>query len=361
MSEEIIDTVIVHYGAHTPVGIDAVESISSCRAGLTRLTIYPEYEDKNWKPVTVGSIGYIPDTLDYSVRFIDICWPALEEALNPFEKKLKKPLKIPVLIGMPEPRPGLPDSMDSLLLDSVKKLGRIKDLNLEVQFIPKGHSSGLLALHQAKEMIENQVFDYVMIGGVDSYLDNDTLTWLEESGRLMCSYNENGFIPGEAAAFCLLASQKTIENTDISGKARVVQTSCTEEKNTLASKQLCLGAALTQAIQTCLAGLKDGELVDQVFCGLNGEDYPSREWGYSSLRLRKKLDQNHTLNTGTGSWGDVGAATGPLSICHAVHSGEWGYADGPLTLLFTSSLGTDRAATLLNITINQERKKKWRK
>ncbi|MCG8337713.1 MAG: hypothetical protein MJE63_24695, partial [Proteobacteria bacterium] len=59
------------------------------------------------------------------------------------------------------------------------------------------------------------------------------------------------------------------------------------------------------------------------------------------------------------AWGDLGAATAPMLVCQAVHSGEWGYASGPLSLLLTSSLGKDRAAVLLDVPINKKRRKKW--
>ncbi len=343
------------------MGLDATESISSFRARLTRLAIYPEYEDKNWEPITIGKIGYIPETLDFTDRVIDIAWPAMEEALLPFDNQLEKPNQLPVLIGLPEPRPGLSDFLNPLLLQSMEKLGRQKQLNLDITLIPNGHSSGLMALNQAREKITALETDYVLIGGMDSYLHKDTLSWLEKSGRLLCSYNSNGFIPGEAAAFCLLASPKIIEEINVPVKATVTGTACTQEENCFGSKRPCLGQGLTKAIQTSLIDLKKEDLIQQVFCAFNGEDYPAKEWAYTSVRIGKRLENPENIISGTGSWGDVGAATGPLLICHAVHSGEWGYAKGPTSLLFTSSLGKDRAAALLNVVINQERRKKWEK
>lgn len=50
--------------------------------------------------------------------------------------------------------------------------------------------------------------DYVLIGGVDTYLDLKLLSRLDAEDRLVLNGAKDGFFPGEGAAFLLLASER---------------------------------------------------------------------------------------------------------------------------------------------------------
>ena len=350
---------IVECDAHTPLGLTATESIAAFRAGLTRLMKYEAYQDKHWESVTVSMIQYIPDFLELVDRYIDIGLPVLDEILKPIVNLDLKGAQVPIYIGLPEARPGLSEALveelEGAVTNFTRKLGMVPNISLSKQ----GHASAFIALQEVSARFENGELEFAIIGGIESYLHEFTLDWLESNKRLHRSYGTSGFIPGEGASFFLVATDQFIKQHKLASKAKIMGVSSSSEKNSFGSKTVNLGMGLTRAAQTVLKVLENDQQVHQVFCGINGEDYHSIEWGHTAIKLAKRIENPKQFVSGTKAWGDLGAATAPMLVCQAVHSGEWGYASGPLSLLLTSSLGKDRAAVLLDVPINEKRRKKW--
>jgi hypothetical protein len=67
-----------------------------------------------------------------------------------------------------------------------------------------GHAGGALALARASADLAADRIDLAVVGGVASWLDEDTLQWLLNTGRLKCDANPSGFQPGEAASLLVL-------------------------------------------------------------------------------------------------------------------------------------------------------------
>ena len=65
------------------------------------------------------------------------------------------------------------------------------------------------AIADAIGNLNEKKLDYCLIGGIDSFLEEKTLHWLHNTGRLKTSENPYGFHPGEAGAFLLAERYKT--------------------------------------------------------------------------------------------------------------------------------------------------------
>lgn len=68
-----------------------------------------------------------------------------------------------------------------------------------------GHADGVVGMQAGADLIASGEADLVLIGGIDSYLNADTLEWLDETEQLHSENNIYGFCPGEVAGFVLLA------------------------------------------------------------------------------------------------------------------------------------------------------------
>ena len=79
---------------------------------------------------------------------------------------------------------------------------------------------------------------------------------------------------------------------------------------------------------------------------MNGEAYRADEFGFMLARTSERFVDSSDFTAPADSWGDVGAASGPLFVLLAAAAAMKGYARGPLTLLWTSSEGGERAAAL---------------
>lgn len=352
---------IVQCANRSPVGTRASMTAASIRAGISRLMKHPDFEDKMWNRITVGLAAFADPDLMYIDRLLELTIPALKDVILPLETFQEKISPIPLIIGLPEARPGLPEDLKQTIKTSISDLEKEIKTKFVVEFIAKGHSSGLIAMEAAVEKIDNEETDFCLIGGIDSYVEEETLSWLEENGRLYGSGKKTGFIPGEAAGFCLLASQKAVKKYNMIILAKITGVSSTYEKNSYDSGKICTGDGLTQVISKAAEDMPDGQPFHQLFSTLNGERYHNSEFGYAAARLGKFILNVGDVVAPVNCWGDLGAASAPLLISLATESGRKGYAPGPFSLIFTSSLGTSRAGAVLELNIQKRKRLLWAK
>jgi 3-oxoacyl-[acyl-carrier-protein] synthase-1 len=108
-----------------------------------------------------------------------------------------------------------------------------------------------------------------------------------------------------------------------------------------------LGRGLVAAITAATAGLPSAVRIDRVLCDLNGERTRSEEWGMAALAIHHVLAQAGDYEAPSASWGDVGAASGPLLVVLAVQAWARGYHAGSHALLFAGSDSGLRGAVVL--------------
>lgn len=99
-------------------------------------------------------------------------------------------------------------------------------------------------------------------------------------------------------------------------------------------------------VREAMLSLDPSKQVDEVYCDINGERYRTEEWGFALLRTADRMGTT-AYTTAVGEWGDVGAASGALLMILAVQAWQRGYARGESSLVWSSSDGGLRAATVL--------------
>jgi 3-oxoacyl-[acyl-carrier-protein] synthase-1 len=189
--------------------------------------------------------------------------------------------------------------------------------------------------------------ELVLAGGVDSYLNAETLNWLDEGEQLHSEGNIYGFCPGEAAGFVLMATPQTARRLGLPGLIGIVATASAIEANLLKTTDICIGEGLGQAFEVVAQALGQGHAATRVICDMNGERYRANEYGMAALRVPRLFHNAAAFDTPADCWGDVGAASGPLHMCLAIEAEARGYATGPLTLVWGSSESGQRSAALL--------------
>ena len=199
---------IVGIGALTSVGLNAPAAAAAVRAGISGFADHPYMINQEGDPYVVAMVPGVNEGTLGTQRYIDLALPAIKEALYPLNNLHINFGQISVIIGLPEARQGLPDDLQKKLADRVKEIGSERFFIKDVSTILKGHSAGLMALEKGSKLVLNRTLEFCIIGGVDSYIDPDTLDWIEDNGQLHTPTNAWGFVPGEAAAFCLICSGK---------------------------------------------------------------------------------------------------------------------------------------------------------
>lgn len=340
------DVSIVGFGARTPVGATAVAAAAAVRAAVAMFGDHPYMIDKAGNAMVVAIDPFLPPDLAGVDRLLDIARPAASEALAPLST-VRTRSKVEILVGLPEPRPGLPvhviRDFPAHLKDNLEQHVRINAITA----IDAGHSSGLMALQEACRRIKSGSEAFYLVGGVDSYHEPETLEWLDANDQLHSETNTWGMIPGEAAGFCLVASQQTAERAGLRIVGKVLAAATHQETNLIKTDAVCLGEGLSRAVREALVVLPRDVKVDFTICDLNAEPYRADEFGYTTVRTSDHFVDASAFMTPADCWGDVGAASGCLFVMLAVVAHLKGYAMGPTNLIWTSSERGHRSAAII--------------
>jgi 3-oxoacyl-[acyl-carrier-protein] synthase I len=342
-------TYVVGLGAATCVGRDAWSSAAAVRAGISGFTQHPYMVDSAGERMTVALAPW----LDIGIRGIErlqaLCLTAIDEALQAFTSRASG-LRTALALALPAPRPGLHAEIASGLKSAVQK--RYEGIIQAVATFPNGHAAGLLALHAAQRRLVEGAADACVVVGVDSYLESETLEWLESCDQLHSAgplNNAWGFVPGEAAAAFVLVRTEVMERFHDVLLAQVLGVGTATEAHRIKTPSVCIGAGLTAAFRAALASLPAGETISDVYCDMNGEPYRADEYGFTCLRTKEHFQAASEFIAPADCCGDVGAAGAPLQIALAAIAGNKGYANGTTSLIWASSEGGERGAAVMRL------------
>jgi 3-oxoacyl-[acyl-carrier-protein] synthase-1 len=339
---------IVATGARTPLGLRAGPAAAAVRAGISRLGEHPFMIDRAGEPMPGALDSRLDPALIGPERLLGLAETALREACAPLAAISASRRQLPVYLGLSELRPGFTAEDARAVQFGLSRLGGLPFQILEVLTFTEGHAAGLSALAAATTQIQTGTLDACLVGGVDSYFHPDTMDWLDENRQLAGSVSRSGFVPGEAAGFCLLMAETTRSRLGLSALGRVLAVALGRETKLIKTSDICLGIGLTAAVRDALSGLHfPNETINDVICDMNSERYRAEEWGFACLRLSLYFDNPTAYLSPADCWGDIGAASGPLFAMLACQAAERGYAKGPRTMLWASSEGGLRGAAVL--------------
>jgi 3-oxoacyl-[acyl-carrier-protein] synthase-1 len=341
---------VVAVGASTPVGRDALSSAAAVRAGISGFTEHPFMIDTAGEPMRVARAPWLDLDCDPYDRFAALLIPALEQTVEPLQLLGDRTLRLALALGLPSPKPGVPADLEPRLAALVAD--RFPGLFVAIATFPVGHAGGLLGLHAAFLKLSHGAFDACVVAGVDSYLEPETLEWLEGNDQLHGAGRLNnawGLIPGEAAGAALVANVATAERLPFPPVARLLSVGCGFEEKRIKTETVCIGEGLTTAFRAALTGLPAGERVTDVFSDMNGEPYRADEFGFAALRTNESFVSASDFIAPADCWGDVSAASGPLALALSTIAGHKAYANGSYVLVSASSESGERGAALLEL------------
>ena len=349
------DACILSCGARTSAGLDVPSTAAAVRAGIAAFAEHPFMIDRFGKPMIVARDAELPEDLSGPERLVALLLPVLKEALSSQGGSLRKDAKVPLLLALPPMRPGQHPALPAEICKAVAREFKDPFAFSEVVPFAVGHAGGLQALQEAVRRIGRQESDYVMVSGVDSYLNAETLEWLDEHEQLKSENHPWGFIPGEAAGAVLVTSRRLAKGSPGGVTGVLVRTGAAREESLIHTEAVCLGLGLTAAIRGALEPLTAAsEKADHTWCDLNGQPYRSEEFGYSVTRVTRQFEDVTDFTAPADCIGDIGGATGPVLLMLALMAGRKGYATGSRQLLWTSSDSGERTAALLRLEAAEE-------
>ncbi|TIN30535.1 MAG: hypothetical protein E5Y31_06945 [Mesorhizobium sp.] len=211
--------------------------------------------------------------------------------------------------------------------------------------IDGGAAASIAMLERALRVMEQDGVQQVLLGGVDSLVNDTDLGRLGKARRVKSVDNAQGLVPGEAAAFVRLTREPE-------GKAAVVaaihSVGTAQETDSVLSDRYSQGRAMLGALRDAVNGSGPSEPdINFVVSNGNGERYSG--WEMLIARPRFYRTRREILPTAYPAMtiGDIGAAGGAMALMLAADSFVNDYAPGPTAICEVASEGGLRAAAVM--------------
>jgi 3-oxoacyl-[acyl-carrier-protein] synthase I len=295
------------FGMATALGDSPQACSAAIRASVTGICTYPEfparYGGELFSVASHEGLGSSPVTS----RMMDLASTALLPTLS-----IAHGTKLPLLISLPPVRPGWDARQAVHWFDSFLNTLHGQVDRSRSSLLTTGHHGTIALLNHAIALIERDEAPACIVGGVDSWLDQNLLDWLNQQSRLKSSENSNGFVPGEGAAFFIVAPDTRAP------KDNALHLLAAGEVYDPTPWYIGLvpkgdgTSALFQALLT-----DEMPKADRTYSDQNGEPWRTDEWAVAYLRTGAK--HGHPLNHvhPASFWGDLGAASGAALVAHA--------------------------------------------
>ncbi len=280
-------------------------------------------------------------------RFKALLYPAMDQVLE-FRTRRIPHARTALALALPDKRPGVHAGLGETLLGDL--VARYPATFVATAAFPNGHAAGAFALSAGMRKLTRGDVDACVLAGVDSYIEPETLEWLESCDQLHGGGESNnawGFIPGEGAGAILIVGKAVAEQVRGTVLAHVAGIGTAKELCCIKTDTVCVGKGLTDAFRAALQPLTAGEVVTDMYCDMNGEPYRADEYGFTALRTKEYFTSLSGFVAPADCWGDVAAASVPLNLSLASIAGMKGYSNGLTALVWGSSEGGERGATLL--------------
>ena len=345
--------VIVGFGAVTAVGATAKETAASVRSATSRFSETP-LRDRVFRPITLGVVpddvlppvnpkaAQIDGLTSRMLRMLRLATPALTEAAAVVPGHAPRP---GLILAVPETETALPFDASRFLAGLRQQAGDFFDATY-ASASGTGRSGGLLAIGEAAALVDSSRVPLMLAGGIDTYRDPFVLSTLDGERRLKTASNLDGFIPGEGAAFVLIANRRRAADYGLAPLASLSPSVSGIEVGHLYSSEPYRGDGLATTLRELFGQIGPSEPIPEVFSSMNGESHWAKEWSVAFLRNRSSFVEAHGIHHPADCYGDIGAATGPALVTMAIMGINAGYRQSP-ALIYASSDRGARAAILL--------------
>jgi 3-oxoacyl-[acyl-carrier-protein] synthase I len=346
------DVVVIGVGMMTAVGLSAPESAASVRSRVARFT-ETSIRDHRFEPFTLAEVvedglpdlapgvdnGAAPRPTGRELRMLRLATMPLRECLAALPAGAPAP---GLLLALPSTKTTRPLDGKSFLTRLARQADGAFDLERS-DASERGRAGGITVVGRAAAAIGAGQGTFMLAGGVDTYRDLYVLGTLDMEQRVKSSAHLDGFIPGEGAAFLLLASREAAAAAGARPLATVSPAVTALEPGHLYSDEPYRGDGLAAALAQLAQSGAAGGPVQDVYSSMNGESHWAKEWGVAFLRNRPAFAEEHGMHHPADSFGDTGAACGPLMAGLAALAIRDGYGRSPC-LVYGSSDDGPRAA-----------------
>jgi 3-oxoacyl-[acyl-carrier-protein] synthase-1 len=287
------------------VGYNAPASIAAIRARLNHFR-ETDFVDDAGEPLRAAMLYGVP--VWGQRRLQHMYRAAIAECLAALPHDPARPFPPVILIGAEHDRgERFVLGMDELLRNNCPEGGYAPD----TYRMCLGKAGIADALRMAGEIFSKPgASEYIVIVGIDSFLDAATIDRFLQAQRIRCSTNLDGFIPGEAGAAIALSRRPGKEpSLWIEGLGQSHEPATPEGGIPL------LAHGLTQALRQAIENA-GAQASDYLFhaSGVSGEQWYFKEASLAMDRVMTHKAASFPHRLVCQSVGEIGAACGPLAL-----------------------------------------------
>ncbi|TPL88529.1 beta-ketoacyl synthase N-terminal-like domain-containing protein [Mesorhizobium sp. B2-3-12] len=335
-------------GAVTPAGLNMRQTLAAIRASLSafqrRTLAEPFGEDQ--------TVSRIPS--HYSLRLTENAWltsmaaRAVGEAL---QKGAAAASASALLLVTPEKfreHPAFWEVPASGFLAGLERsLG--KSFHPTSRIVDGGAAACLGLLDHAGQLLASPGVEQVLLGGVDSLVNDKDIARLTAAGRLKSEDNAQGLVPGEGAAVICL---RRTPGRDLAAQCAIHGAGAALEENSVLSENYSQGRALVAACRAAMEGKGPTEAdIAFIVSNDNGERYSAWEGLIGRPRFYRTRREMLPMAYPAMTVGDIGAAAGALTLLIAADSFAKAYAPGRVAMCEATSEAGMRAAALVSAVV----------
>jgi 3-oxoacyl-[acyl-carrier-protein] synthase-1 len=353
MSSSPTTLCIAKAGMITSVGADTPMTAAAVCAGISQVS-ESVFHGSRCNPMMMASVSGdalppINEQLAKTARLTARSRRMLQlgaQALAEMRDVTSVDTPLPLLLAGPETLAGCPAAIGGEFISQLGVQAGVEfDRGLS-RLIATGRAGGLQAAELAFRFLEQTGRIFVLVGAVDSYCDPLLLGKLDAEDRIQTAGGADGFAPGEAAGFLLLATEDGMARMGGEPLGRVCRPGLADETCHHYSEEAGLGNGLAAAFAAALSQGGGGQ-IGTIYSSMNGESAWAREYGAAMTRNRRAFHEAVQHKHPAECFGDVGAAFGPVMIALAAIGMRNGYLRGP-TLVYCSSDTGHRAAVCVH-------------
>jgi 3-oxoacyl-[acyl-carrier-protein] synthase-1 len=339
--------VVVAVGARSPLGLDAVSTAFLYRAGSIVMQQGPLC-DPDGEPVALCALATLDPTAVGLGRAERLAVPALEEALEALGPGARA-FRAKLFLCFDEHLGG-----DEIAAagELAGKLGRRAESllgSVEVATSTRGAAALGFALDDLVDDLERGRADVAVVGGIHTDYEPERIAALARAGRLLADGNLEALVPGEAAAFAVLARPATARAHGLVPLAELHAAATAFEKARPDNDEPAFEAlALTSVLRKIGDALDDGLGAGWILSDLQFEPMRLYEMQSAFTRTRRSWCEPHQWDGPAQRLGWLGAAAMPMHLVLAAEAFRRGWAPHPVAVSLAGSDDGERAAVLLS-------------
>lgn len=311
------EVAIIGLGLCTPLGLTARATQVELAAGTVRF-FETDVLDGAGEPVRASVLKLLEPRLSRTERMVSLAMTALRDAMKDATRPGLE--RLPLLLALPEPGSGAPFEVEGVLGSLQGVAAPVRLVVSKDSLFQEGRAGFFHALAEASRLLDSRRASWVLVGGVDSMCDRESLAHHARTGRSLGPSTRDGILPGEGAGFILLTTGATASQRRLETHGWVVGCSRSREPSSFLQRQPQLAEGLTDAFRQLRLHPRVGaRRVDHVLSCQTGETFWAREFNYAYLRNASLMPEPLTMGLIAESLGDVGAAAGAIQLGRALY------------------------------------------